>query len=120
MKKIFVSVPMHGRKLDEINADIRKAVDAFINWNDEHDTYTEDVEFVDTLAQDGPDVEVKNERIWYLGKAIQKLADCDGIIFCEGATYAHGCQVEYEVASLYAMKMFTIHDGNINQHNPLD
>ena len=114
MKKLFVSVPMHGRKLDEINGDIRKAVDAFINWNEEHEAYTDDVEFVDNLDVEVLDHVVKNERIWYLGKALEKLADCDGIIFCYGYREANGCMVERVVADKYGLDIFiTTENGNM-------
>lgn len=114
MKKIFVSVPMHGRKLDDINSDIRKAADTFIKWNEDNAYYTDDVEFVDTLAQYGSEQPVKNERIWYLGKALETLSDCDAIIFCPRYSDASGCIVEKIVANRYGLDSFIIGQcGNI-------
>lgn len=107
--KVFVSVPMHGRKLNEISDDIRGAVDVFIKWNEYFMKYTdEDIEFIDSLDQLGPEHPIKNKRVWYLSKAIERLADCDAVIFCHGWREAHGCKVERTVADEYGLDTFVV------------
>ena len=111
MKRVFMSVPMHDRKLDDINKDIRAAIQAFSKYKG-LDIDGDEFEFINTM-QTGPGVSVPYERVWYLGKAIEKLATCDLVIFCEGWHRADGCRVENYIADTYDIPRYQYKDGKI-------
>lgn len=46
-----------------------------------------------------------NHRLYYLGKAIEKLATCDYIAYIDdGQTIPRGCRTELEIADRYGIK----------------
>lgn len=110
MKRVFISVPMHGKTLNEISDAIKDTIKVFSESN-EFDFGDNDFEFVNTLEQTPPDVEVVHERVWYLGKALELLSTCDMALFCHGWSYARGCLVEQVTALTYGIPMYGI-DGH--------
>lgn len=60
------------------------------------------IEFIDSfIEEECPPC--KEERLWYLGKSIELLADADLIIMLPGADRGPGCYIEYECARLYGI-----------------
>ena len=92
--RVFISVPMHDRPMDEIRADIMKAASAIgqIFYNEEP---LEVIHTADRVAPEGCG------RLWHLGQAIADLDGCDAVYFCPGWEVAKGCQVEHRVCELY-------------------
>ena len=41
--------------------------------------------------------------VYYLGKALQKMAECDAVYFAEGWELARGCVIERAVAEKYGL-----------------
>ena len=41
--------------------------------------------------------------VYYLGKALQKMAECDAVYFAEGWELAKGCVIERAVAENYGL-----------------
>lgn len=105
MKTIFISLPIHGKT----NEEITKAVNDAEKWWAERNHTCEPATFVDNLYYT-PSVPLepgsKEHRIYCLGVAIQKLGQCDGVIFCPGWRDANGCRVEHSVAFQYGIPIY--------------
>ena len=93
--KIFISMPMRGRTSDEINASINKLKDKFR-------AKMPDAEFIHTIVMDTPP-ETGDQRVWYLGKSIEKLSQADIIAVPVQNDSNPGCKVEELVAVLYGI-----------------
>lgn len=106
MKKIFISVAMNGREKSDIIEDIKKLIDLGKAYFDD------DVQFIDNMSLERIFPEGVNERAWYLGEAIKKLAACDAMITFDNemTNRAKGCQVEREVCYNYGIPVLRIED----------
>ncbi len=110
MKKIFVSIPMRDKSIDELRDQI---FDIFNMYRKQFDE--EDFKLIDTLFTDDEPEEVKT-HCWYLGKSIMKLAEADLVIFAPDWYNAPGCIIEREVAYKYGIPykvMGTKPDGSL-------
>lgn len=106
MKKIFISVAMNGREEDEILDDI-------ISLKSLGESYFgDDVQFIDNMDIERIFQEGVNERAWYLGEAIKKLAACDAMITFDNemTSRATGCRIEREVCYSYGIPVLRIED----------
>lgn len=98
---IFISMPMHGMS--------HKAVEMFMNnaIKNAKRRFGDGVIFVNALDTDPPSTGVyEHPRLYYLGNAIVKMAECDGVYFCNDWYAAPGCQIEYEVAIRYGLDCY--------------
>ncbi len=101
MKKLFVSIPMKGRTEEEIKKSIqkmKKIAEAFEE---------EELELINSYVEDKPPVDV-SERIWYLGRSIEKLANADIFIGVTDDWDFDGCFTERTVAERYGIKIYKI------------
>lgn len=106
MKKVFLSLPMHGRNDDDIWDElfsIQKYLEKKIFKGEDfeitHNMLSEpELDLYNSL--DG----VKHKRLLYLGAAITKLSQCDYALFAPGWKGANGCQIEYMVCRAYGIK----------------
>lgn len=103
MKKLFISLPMAGLSEEEI----RKRI-AEYKENAEY-LMGEELELIDTFIVNGPDENIKDPGLWYLGKSIMMMAEADVVYFGRGWRSARGCVVEYEAA--YRYKILRIEDA---------
>lgn len=103
MKKLFISLPMAGVSEEEI----RKRI-AEYKENAEY-LMGEELELIDTFIVNGPDENIKDPGLWYLGKSIMMMAEADVVYFGRGWRSARGCIVEYEAA--YRYKILRIEDA---------
>lgn len=113
MKKlhVFISQPMNGVKIKDITERREVMVQTLAREVEKSTTLTYKVDF---------DIEVINPitrksrpigagRLWYLGQAISDMDKADVVIFDTDAMQkAHGCKIEYVVATEYAKPMYTI------------
>ena len=96
-KKLFISMPMNGRSLDEIREamnnlfELFKRVQYYKNDNSEY-------ELLDTVF----DFDDKN-GIYYLGQSLLKLSEADVALFAREWQGARGCKLENEIAVLYSV-----------------
>ena len=107
MKKIFLSLPMSGRSNKEIRAQIEQMKMEFLLKNplDKGEL----IEFVhnflemevETNTFDPFEGERKTPALYYLGRAINKMAYCDGVYFGKGWSKARGCLIEMEACVKY-------------------
>lgn len=102
MKKLFVSVPMKGRKEEEIRASIEKMKKIAEIYEGE------ELELIDSYIEDNPPKD-NNQAIWYLGESLKKLSEADVFITIDDSWAWNGCQTEREVAGRYGIKTFFVH-----------
>jgi hypothetical protein len=61
-------------------------------------------EIIESIIADNYPVSV-NKRVWYLGQAISLLSGADAVYFIDGWKDSLGCQIEWQVASSYGIKI---------------
>lgn len=94
--KVFISQPMKNKTTEQIKEERQYIVKILQELG---------FEILNNIF----DIETKgDERIYYLGKSIELLAEADLIIFMD--INSNGCRIEYEVARTYNKK----YTNNIN------
>lgn len=93
--KVMISQAMNGRTEEQIKEERQKIVDKF---NKMH------IEVIDTLFSEEPPQDC-NAAVYYLGKSISAMKDIDALYMCDGWREARGCQIEYQVAIEYGIKI---------------
>ena len=96
--KVFVSTGFTKRSEQEVRADLDRAR----QWTCRR--YADGI-CVHNYECEEPKVIKNFNRVWYLGKAIETLADCDLVYFCKGWENHKGCRIEYDVCKLYMIPM---------------
>lgn len=112
MKKVFVSVPMSGKSFYEVQYLIDEAIQEYLmkDINGDLSLYNEarrNTEFIhnnDGFEKYIDTRDAKNPNLVYLGVALNRMANCDDVIFARGWENARGCQVEKLVYDLYFNK----------------
>lgn len=102
MEKLFISCPMRARTAEQIHAtmdQMHKIAEAI---------FGEELEVIPTYFEGTPP-ENANDRLWYLGKSIEKMseADCFIGIFDDQKAY-DGCIIENHVAKLYGVPQYLV------------
>lgn len=101
MKKLFISCPMSGRSEENIKKTMFKMhqIAQII--------FDEKLQPIDSYFNDETIEEKKNDSIYCLGRAIEKMADADYFI---GVYDRHfrGCNIERLIADEYGMKITLI------------
>ena len=100
MKKLYISCPMRGRTIEEIERSrdkMHRIAEA---------VFDQDLELVDSFVSYVPP-ETNNIAIWQLGENIKKMAQADYFIGVSNWAY-RGCNIEREVAESYGIKMHLI------------
>ena len=99
-QKVFISQPMHGKTIEEINnrRDIAKGSIQLFNDNKEFEIIDNILPYIESESE-------RKSRILMLARSIGLMADADLVYFCEGWQDSNGCMVEYEVAKRYGMKI---------------
>lgn len=106
MKKLFVSVPMKGRTLEEIK-------DSFSKMKIIAEAYMgEELEEVASYIIENPPIGV-NEPIWYLAKSLEILATADVFIGLDDAWMFPECEIEKSVAKEYGIESYLIKGGYV-------
>lgn len=91
MKRIYIAQPMRGKSMNDLLAERKRLVaDAAVALQ------VDDVEVLDTLFlyQDKPPLRL-------LGRALEKMADADAVVFAPDWKEAWGCRVEHLAAAEY-------------------
>ncbi len=102
MKKAFISVPMRGKTKEEIESKISEMKEATKN------TVGDDVEFINTIVLDKPPYETNNQAIWYLGKSIEILSQCQVLVCLKDVGDYNGCFIEKEIAKRYNLTVVEV------------
>lgn len=96
MKRVFISVPMNSRPIEDIRKDIDEMSEYLYNK-------IEDIEIVDSLLTQEPQRDYSEPRLYYLGHALVKMAECDIVAFAKGYRNSKGCRVEEQAAIEYGL-----------------
>lgn len=102
MNKAFISVPMKNRTKEQIELTIEKMKSVA------KDTLKCDVEFINTMVQDKLPYETNNQAIWYLGKSLELLSQCDTLVCLKDVNDFNGCFIEKEVAKRYGLTIIEL------------
>lgn len=104
--KVFISQPMKGKTEEEILEERKKLIELA------EDIVEKPVEVIDSYFKDAPKTEdnVIVDRVWYLGKSIQKLAEADAAVFGNGWSITPGCIIEHQVCELYDIPILNYED----------
>lgn len=98
MKKLFVSCPMNGRTKEQILKSMKIGRRIAELYFDE-----EELLVINTWIEDEPPEYIKNERLWYLAKSLEFLAEADySIIIGNYGRYIDrfkSCHIEEDIIS---------------------
>ena len=102
--KIMISQPMSGLSLSEI-AHQRDKIEMKLESLGHEVVNSYFKEFNEENRCD-----LAHVPVYYLGKSLQKMAECDAVYFAEGWELARGCVIERAVAENYG---FIIMEGEL-------
>ena len=93
--KVMISQPMNGVPDSEVRKTQNDLKERFAKYN---------IEVIDSFMTGVPDTEIKNPRLFYLGRTIQNfLSDVDAVYFCTGWERAKGCRIERCICEEYGI-----------------
>ena len=95
--KIMISQPMSGLSLSEI---------AYQRDKIERKLESLGHEVINSYCKEFNEenrCDLAHVPVYYLGKALQKMAECDAVYFAEGWELARGCVIERAVAEKYGL-----------------
>ena len=93
--KVMISQPMNGIPDSEVRKIQDDLKEKFAKYN---------IDVVDSFLTEAPNTEIKNPRLFYLGRTIQNfLSDVDAVYFCTGWERAKGCRIERHICEEYGI-----------------
>ena len=101
MKKLYISCPVNGRKIEDIEKSRKKMKEIA------EAVFGEKLEVIDVLINPNPPL-VRSVRIWNLGENIKKMASADYYIGVHYTYSCVGCFIENEIAEEYEIKKYLI------------
>lgn len=91
--KVMISLPMNGRKTDEIKERIKELKEKFAKYH---------IEVIDSFLTEEANTNLRNQSVFYLGRTIQNfLSDVDAVYFDDGWQKARGCKIERYICEEY-------------------
>lgn len=104
MKKLFISLPMKDKTVEEIINRInecKKEVEEILK---------EEVELLETFIKEDAPEYISNDGLWYLGKSLEKMGEAD-VVYCDsGYGQYRGCIVEFSAAIRYGIPIVICND----------
>ena len=91
MKKVFISQPMGDKTTEEIIKErdrVKKELEEKLGYK---------IEIIDSFFNS----HFAHPPLYYLGRAIEMMADADLVYFVKGWEKSRGCQIEHQCAILY-------------------
>lgn len=104
MTKVFISTPMKDKTDKEIQYCITAAMD------DIERLIPGSISFVHNYI---PSEDEFTKPLYLLGRAFQKMSECDAVYFTPGWEEARGCMMEYRAAKAYGLKIIGM-EANLN------
>lgn len=99
MRRLFVSQPMRGKTQEEIIERRNKAVEELqLRLNEEF-------EVVDSYFTEDEPKDVKSSGVYWLGKSLELLSECDLALFIGDWYDYRGCQIEHQVCENYGIEI---------------
>lgn len=68
----------------------------------------EDLGFINTEVTEVPPYDNTNEAVWYLGKSIELMSQCDLIVIPDAIYEFKGCMTERDVAYSYGIRVIEL------------
>ena len=107
--KAFISVPMKDKSKEEIEALINymkvKASKIFKGQNGKN--YI--LDYTNTIVEEKPPYNTQKQAIWYLGKSIEILSQCDVLVCLKNIDENYnGCIIEKEIAKRYGLLIIEV------------
>ena len=99
--KVFISQPMRDKTEEEILDERNKAVESIKKQFKVNDVEILDSYFKDFKVVPGYNI---NKPLYFLGKAIQLLAQADYAYFCKDWDKYRGCKSEHFICNQYGIK----------------
>lgn len=99
MKKVYISLPISGRDVEEAKADAEKAKKLLTKNG------YEAVSPFDVVPDVPKGMTPSQAYAYCMGRDIEALLQCDGIYLCDGHQLSKGCQLEVEAARLYGIEI---------------
>lgn len=98
--KVMISMPMNGRKNEEVEARMKKLKEDFAKLH---------IDVVDSFITDT--IEGSNHPgVYYLGRTLtQFMHNVDAVYFDEGWIEARGCRIENAICQEYDIKILDYH-----------
>ena len=93
--RVMVSQPMVGRSLEEINRERLSVINRLKEKGHE---------YVNTIIREQAPAS-RSQALWYLGKVLQIMSDCDAVLFMRGWDVARGCRIEHQAALDYGLQI---------------
>lgn len=94
-KNVMISQKMSGESMEDmlrVRAEIVSHIDPSIELN-----------IINPISYPEGEVPEGAGRLWFLGRAIQRLDNCDLVIFADNYGKANGCRVEHAAVILYGI-----------------
>lgn len=91
--KMYLSFPITGRKLKDVKVYAKRVK---MKW--------ESLGY-DVITPFEVCEEENKSYAYYMGKDVEALLECDGIIMCDDWFTSKGCRLEYNVAEIYGKKI---------------
>ena len=92
--KLYVSLPISGRCLKDVKVYAKRVK---FKWETKgYDVITP----FDVVKEDG------KPYSFCMGRDVEALMECDGIVLCPDWFSSRGCRLEYNVAEIYKLKVF--------------
>lgn len=108
--KVFISVPMKGYTDEEIEKNIDRMIEIseVLLKDKERATYVDN--FHSAIRHGLPKVapDNKHEELYYLGHALQLMADCDILVIPDDMFHHSGCMIEEDAANYYGLTIYKI------------
>ena len=112
MSKIYISIPISGHDLDEVNKKLARVKEEYLKGL-----------YGDKWAQHSDEVitpiEINKENLnapypTLMGKDIEALLDqeCDTVFLCSGWRESKGCRLEYHAACIYGKHILEERDNS--------
>lgn len=95
-KKAMISQPMNGLSEEEILTVREKITKKLESMG---------YEVVNNYFEDFLNSTVKNPPVYFLGKSLQKMSECDAVYFGGDFNKARGCRIEHAVAMEYGLEI---------------
>lgn len=101
--KVFLSQPMSGRPREEILKERSTVLEELQKM------HGDDIELIRSYfnTEEYPNLP-KHPSLYFLGMAIQRMADADMVYFMEGWDKSRGCVIEYECARMYNLDCYEL------------
>lgn len=106
--KIYVSIPITGRDLEEVKAELAEVKTKFEQF---------DVDVVTPL--DMPDWKPDQTWEWYMVRCLDMMAGCNAIYMCDGWKQSAGCRLELEYAKMHNIKNVLVSNTSIMFSEPI-